>query len=584
MNDSSGAPVATIGGWSARLARLAPGLPALLRYDRANLPNDLVAGLSVACVALPVGVAYAQLAGFGPEVGLYSSILPLVVYALLGTSRQLILGPDSATCALVAASVAPLAAGNRDLYGSLSMTLCLLAGVFCIGASFLRLGALADFLSKPILTGFLNGIALSIALGQIGKLFGFPIESGGIIPRLVEFVGKLGLTHGATLAVGLASFALLLASPRLVPRVPAALVVMAVAAVAVRLLGLEAAGVKTVGPVPAGLPPLGLPTFPAHMLPQLLGEAVGLALITFSSMMLTARSFAIKNNYDIDADREFAALGAANIASAMSHGFAISGADSRTAMNDAARGRTQVAGLTAAAAIALVLLFFTGPLRYVPIAALGAVLVSAAYSLVDVRTLKFLYRVDRLELLLSLLATLGVVAIGAVEAILMAVILALVRFVKLVSRPTVEMLGAVQELGGLHSIQRHPDARTIPGLVLFRFNGPIVFFNAPYFKQQALAAAAAAGPGLRWFVVDLIPVTMIDVTGLTACRDFNATLRARGVTLATAGRQTEWNLWAARRGFEWSEGTRFFPTLRAAIDAYHQETGADASAGPTGEA
>jgi len=584
MNDSSGAPVAATGGWSVRLARLAPGLPALLRYDRANLPNDLVAGLSVACVALPVGVAYAQLAGFGPEVGLYSSILPLVVYALLGTSRQLILGPDSATCALVAASVAPLAAGNRDLYASLSMTLCFLAGVFCIGASFLRLGALADFLSKPILTGFLNGIALSIALGQIGKVFGFPIEAGGIIPRLVEFVGKLGLTHGPTLAVGLASFALLLASPRLVPRVPAALVVMAVAAVAVRLLGLEAAGVKTVGPVPAGLPPLDLPTFPAHMLPQLLGEAVGLALITFSSMMLTARSFAIKNNYDIDADREFAALGAANIASAISHGFAISGADSRTAMNDAAGGRTQVAGLTAAAAIALVLLFFTGPLRYVPIAALGAVLVSAAYSLVDVRTLKFLYRVDRLELLLSLLATLGVVAIGAVEAILMAVILALVRFVKLVSRPTVEMLGAVPELGGLHSIQRHPDARTIPGLVLFRFNGPIVFFNAPYFKQQALAAAAAAGPGLRWFVVDLIPVTMIDVTGLSACHDFNATLRARGVTFATAGRQTEWSLWAARRGFEWSEGTRFFPTLRAAIDAYRRETGADASAGPTGEA
>jgi len=246
---------------TGRLARLAPGLSALLSYDRADLPHDLVAGLSVACVALPVGVAYAQLAGFRPEVGLYSSILPLVAYALLGTSRQLILGPDSATCALVAASVAPLAAGDSDLYVSLSVALCFLAGLFCIGARFLRLGALADFLSKPILAGFLNGIALSIALGQIGKIFGFPIEAGGIIPRLLEFVAKLHLTHGPTLAVGLASFVVLLVSPRVLPRVPAALVVMALAAVAVKLLGLEAADVKTIGPVPAGLPSLHIPTF-----------------------------------------------------------------------------------------------------------------------------------------------------------------------------------------------------------------------------------------------------------------------------------------------------------------------------------
>ena len=315
------------GRWSSILARAAPGLPALLSYRGADLPRDLVAGLSVACVALPVGVAYAALAGFSPEVGLYSSILPLVAYALFGTSRQLIVGPDSATCALVAASVASLAAGSDELYRSLSVTLC-----------FLRLGALADFLSKPILFGFLNGIALSIALGQLGKLFGFPIDAGGIIPRLLEFIGKLGLTHGPTLAVGLASFAVLLVAPRVVPRVPAALIVMALAAVAVKLLDLEGAGVKTVGPIPTGLPALRIPHFPAGMLPSLLGDAVGLSLISFSSMMLTARSFAARNRYEIDADREFAALGVANVASALSQGFAISGADSRTAMNDAPAG------------------------------------------------------------------------------------------------------------------------------------------------------------------------------------------------------------------------------------------------------
>jgi high affinity sulfate transporter 1 len=555
--------------WSSRLARVAPGFPALVSYDRANFPHDIIAGLSVACVALPVGVAYAQLAGFGPEVGLYSSILPLVIYALFGTSRQLIVGPDAATCALVAASVAPLAAGSRDLYTSLSVVLCLLAGLFCITASFLRLGALADFLSKPILVGFLNGIALSIVLGQLGKLFGFSVEAGGIVPRLLEFVSKRDLTHGPTLAVGLTSFAVLLIASRLLPRVPSALVVMALAALAVKLLSLKELGVATVGAVPAGLPPLRIPEFPLGMLPSLVGDATGLALISFSSMMLTGRSFAEKNKYDIDADREFAALGAANVASALSQGFAISGAASRTAMNDAMGGRTQVAGLVAAAAIAAVLLFFTVPLQYVPIAALAAVLVRAAYSLVDMRTLKMFYQVDRRELALSVATTLGVVAVGAVQAILVAVVLALVRFIRLVSQPRVEVLGSVEGLSGLHSIERHSSATIVPGLVLFRFNAPIVFFNAAYFKKQALAAVASAGPGLKWFVMDMIPVTMIDLTGLYAARDVIETLRAQGVVFSTAGRQTEWAHWADRHKIKMT--TRAFPTLRAALKAYRRE-------------
>src|SRR5262252_9429841 len=268
------------------LDRYAPGLAALLRYRLADLPADLKAGLAVTAVALPVGVAYAELAGFGPAVGLYSSILPLLAYAIFGTSRQLIVGPDAATCALVAAAVAPLASGNQNLYQSLSVTLALLAGVLCIGASFLRLGALADFLSKPILVGFLNGIALSILLGQIGKLFGYSIIAGGIVPRLIEFIAKLGATHWTTLAVGLGTFLVLLIVPRLFRAIPAALLAMILAGLAVRLLGLEAQGVKTVGEVPAGLPVLKLPHFPLAVIPSLLGDAAGLALVTFSSMML----------------------------------------------------------------------------------------------------------------------------------------------------------------------------------------------------------------------------------------------------------------------------------------------------------
>jgi high affinity sulfate transporter 1 len=549
--------------------KIAPGLARLLKYQRSDLSHDVFAGLSVAAVALPVGVAYAQLAGFNPAVGLYSSILPLFAYAIFGTSRQLIIGPDAATCALVTAAVAPLASGDQNLYESLSVTLALLAGVLCIGASFLRLGALADFLSKPILVGFLNGIALSIILGQIGKIFGYSITKEGIVPRLIEFIEKLGLTHWPTLALGVGTFLVLLITPRLFRGIPAALLAMIMAAIAVRMLGLEEQGVKTVGEVPAGLPVLKVPHLPLSMVPSLLGDAAGLALVTFSSMMLTSRSFASKNRYDIDADREFAALGTANIASALSQGFAVSGADSRTAMSDATGGRTQVTGLFAAATIAVVLLFFTGPLRYVPTAALGAVLVKAAASLVDLRALGTIYKIDRREFALSIVATLGVVAVGSMEAILVGVVLAILRFVKLVSRPKIEILGEVKGFPGFHAVDRHPEAVTVPGLTLLRFNAPIVFFNAPFFKRGVIAAADAAGPSLKWLVLDMLPITLVDTTGLYTVDEVADTLRERGVALAAAGRQTEWRLWAeSRHRGPTDRKIAIYPTLSEVIRAY----------------
>ena len=548
------------------LTAVMPGLADLMGYRRENLSADIAAGLSVAGVALPVGIAYAQLAGFKPEVGLYASVLPLVAYALFGTSRQLILGPDAATCALVAAAVTPLAAGKAELYGSLSVTLAFAAGIFCILGSLFKLGGIADFLSKPILVGFLNGIALSITLGQIGKLFGIEITKDGIVPRLTEFIAKMGMTHLPTLAIGAIAFLMLAAAPRLLPFMPSTSAAMIVASLTVRILGLGAAGVKTIGPVPAGLPRITIPSFPVDLLPSICAEAAGVALIAFSSMMLTARSFASKNRYEVDADREFAALGAANIAAAISQGFAVSGADSRTAMNDAAGGRTRVTGLITAGAIALVLLFLTGPLQYVPMAALGAVLVKAAFSLLDVQALKTLYRIDRREFAMSLIATLGVATVGSMKSILLVVILALLRFVRLVSRPKVETLGTVPDTPGLHAIDRHPTAVTFPGLVLLRFNAPLVFFNAPFFKRSILRAIESAGSDLKWLVLDMIPITMIDVTGLQTIRDIIDDLSGRGVMFVAAGRETQWKQWAGRRQID--SPWRSFPTLRAAVKAY----------------
>ena len=558
-----------------RLARIAPGLSALLRYRFPDdFRHDAVAGISVAAVALPVSIAYAELAGFNPVVGLYSSILPLVAYAIFGTSRQLMVNPDAAACAMIAAAIAPLAGNNAELYLSLTIALTLMTGLFCIVASYFRLGALADFLSKPILVGFLNGVAISIFLGQIGKLLGFSVESSGIIPRLLEVLGKIPFIHGATLAVGLASFALLLACVRWLPRLPAALAVLVVAGAATAVLELHAQGVTVLGPVPAGLPQLRWPTVPLQDVPSLAAAAAGLALVVFTSGTLTARSFAAKGGYRIDVDREFAAFGAANISSALSQGFAVTGADSRTAVGVAAGGRTQVTGLVAATTIAAVLLFLTEPLQYVPVAALGAVLVFAAFSLFDVATLREIWKYDRLEVGLSLITTLGVVAVGAINGILIAVVLALARFIRQAARPRDEVLGRVEGLPGFHSIERHgAAAKTFPGLVLFRFNGPLTFFNADYFKQRALAAADAGGKDVSWFVIDAIPISDIDVNGLYALRDLNMEFEARGTKLILAGRRTEFLIWLREIGLYQTElDNRLFPTVTQALKAYRRET------------
>lgn len=557
----------------ALLKSIAPGVPALLHYQFArDFRHDLVAGISVAAVALPVAVAYAQLAGFNPVVGLYSSILPLVAYAIFGTSRQLMVNPDAAVCAMIAAAIVPLAAGDAELYLSLSIALTFLTGLLCIAASFFRLGALADFLSKPILVGFLNGVAISIVLGQVGKLLGFSIASHGIVPQLLEILSKLPQTHLPTLAVGAGSFAVLFVSLRYLPRMPAALVALVAAGGVAAMLTLESRGVAILGAVPAGLPPLRWPTVPLEHLPSLVADAAGLALVLFTSGTLTARSFAAKGRYEIDVDRELAAYGAANIASALSQGFAVTGADSRTAMGAAAGGRTQVTGLVAAAAIAIVLVFLTEPLQYVPIAALGAVLMFAAFSLFDAKTLKEIWTVDRLEFGLAMITTLCVVAVGAINGILIAVALALARFVKQTARPRAEVLGEVDGLPGFHSIERHRSAKTFPGVLLFRFNGPLTFFNADYFRQRALAAADAAGPDLRWLVIDAIPISDIDVNGLYAVRDLREALLMRGADLIIAGRRTEFLMWLREVNlYRADHEQRLFPTLRQALKACRGE-------------
>jgi high affinity sulfate transporter 1 len=557
-----------------RLGRLLPGLAALRAYRRADLPHDLGAGLAVAAVAIPGSVANAQLAGFSPEIGLYASMLPMVAYALFGTSRQLLVGPSAAGAAIVAAAIAPLAHGDAALYLDLALVLTLITGLLCLGASLLKLGALADFLSKPIIVGFMNGVAINVVLSQLGNLFGFRIEASDIVPRAWEFVTRLPSTQWPVLGVGVATMVVLALAPRIrfVRALPGALVALAGSALAVQLLGLEPAGVATIGAVPGGLPRPHLPVVPLDKLPTLVAEAAGLALVLFSTTMLAARSFADRNRYEIDADREIAALGVANLASAFTQGFAVNGTNSRTAVGEAAGGRTQLTGVAAAVTIAIVLLAFTWPLQFIPRVTLAAILVMAGASLFNWSAVATIRRISRREFWIAMSATVGVVVVGPMNAILVAVVLALLSFVQLASRPKSDRLGALAGQPGFHPLERHPEAATPPGLVLFRFDGPVIFFNAPYFKREVQKAVQAAGPGLRWFVIDLVPVTMIDATGLFAVQEVFDDLRAQGIIAGAAARETQWADWAARRGYtERLERTRFFATLGQAVAAYHAE-------------
>ena len=554
-------------GPTGPLARWAPGLALLRGYRRDWLRSDIAAGLSVAAVAIPVAIAYAQLAGFPPVVGLYASILPLVAYAAFGTSRQLIVNPDAATCAMVAAIVAPLAAGDATLYTSLAISLAALAGVACIVAGFLRLGFLADFLGKPVLVGFMNGIAISIVLGQIGKVFGFAIESGRILPRLAEFIEKLPLTHGPTLAVGTLTFVVMRAVRRFFPRLPAPLVAVALAVVVVQALALDQTGVAVLGAIPAGLPALGWNPVPAALLVPLATGAAGLALVSFTSGMVTARSFAARNHYEIDVDREFVALGACNVAASLSQGFAVTGADSRTAVADVMGGKTQVTGLVAAATIALVLLFFTGPLRYLPNSALGAVLISAGVGLFDWRALVRFYRIQEGEFLVCMTAMLGVVALGALEGIALSIALAMLVLLIRSSRPADAVLGRVEGLPGFHDLEHHEGATAVAGVVVYRFTASLIFYNAPYFKRRVLSVVAA-NPAASWLVLDAGPIAHLDSTGADTLVSLADDLSARGVRIALGGTLPQVQRMLQRSGtLERLGADAVFSSLRAAVEA-----------------
>ena len=553
-----------------------PGLYLLRNYEAKNLSGDLIAGLSVAAVAIPIGIAYAQLAGAPPVVGIYSSVAAPAVYALFGSSRQLIVNPDAAACAIVAATTAPLALGDPARYADLSIALTLLTGVLCIVAGIARLGVIANFLSRPILVGYLNGIAVSIIVGQLGKLSGIDLGSAGVFRVLANLLKRINEVHWITLFLGVALLIGLVLIKRFAPRVPGPLVAAAIGIGVVYWLGLDKSGVKIIGSIPAGLPSPHIPVVAVSELGTLTVGASTIMLVSFCSMMTTARGFATRNGYQIDANRDLVALGMCDLASGLSRGFVVSGADSRTAVADSAGGKTQMTSVVASLAIVLVLLLLTAPLAYLPVTALAAILISSSIALFDLSSLRRYHQINKLEFRHALVAMFGVMTIGVLPGVLVAVGLAMLRLLMLTSKPHDAILGEARGHDGFVNIIDNPDAQTIPGLIIFRFDASLLFFNADHFASRVRQVVSGAKEKPSWFVLDAESIPLIDTTGADVLESLRAELLREGIVLSIARSKGWFRTMLERSGVAKAIGhDRMFASVRAAVDAYLRQIPVD---------
>ena len=532
----------------SRLYSFMPGLHTLFNYQRQWFADDVRAALSVAAVALPVAIAYAQLTGVNAAVGLYSCVLPMMLYALFGTSKQLIIGPDAATCAVIAAVVTPLAAGDSFKHWQLVITMTAMTGFWCFIASRFKLGVLADFLSKPILMGLLTGVAITIIVGQFSKVFGFTFDERYLLERLGGVPTYLSQTHIPTLLMALFTLGVYFVLKRLKPTWPASMFAIALGAVFVWLFNLEQFEIKTIGTVTGGLPVFNTPVFDVGIIRELVVPALNLAIVSFVSMMLTARSFAAKNGYDIDADKEFRALGIANLASALSQGFAVSGADSRTAVNDDSGGKTQLVSIIAAAIIGVIALFLTAPLEFIPSAALGIVLIIASVHLLDLKAVWQLKFKDKQAFYLASATLFAVLFIGVIPGITLAVLLGLFQFIRTVMRPSDTILG-VDIKGVVRSLDETDKAKAVQGVFIYRFNSPLTYFNASYFKRRLLEQYARQKDDTQCVIIDAVPCfTHLDLSVMAMLADLDVIFKKRGIRLELAGRKRQLLSWFKTAG------------------------------------
>jgi len=564
-----------------------PGVRALAGYRRAWLPKDVLAGVVLTALLVPQGMAYAQLAGLPSITGMYTTITCLLAYAVFGPSRILVLGPDSSLGPMIAATILPLLGARDDPARAVALAsmLALLVAVLMIGAGWAGLGFVADLLSKPTMMGYLNGLALTIIVGQLPKLFGFSTDASGLLGEIAAFAR--GVAHGevvpAAAAIGLSGIVLILVLQRFWAKLPAVLVMVVLAIGATVVLDLGARGVALVGELPKGFPPLTWPRVGWGDVGPLLAGAAAIALVALADTISTASSFAERSGQDVHGNQEMIGIGAANLAAGLFQGFPVSTSGSRTAVAERAGSRTQLTGVTGAVLITVMIVFVPGLFRNLPDAALAAVVITAALSLVDVRGTVRLFHQRKLEFALSIVAFLGVALLGVLPGIAIAVGLSILNVFRRAWRPYQTTLGRPADVAGYHDVRSYPDARHLPGLVIFRFDAPLIFANAKAFRDEVLRLARTE-PTPRWLVIAAEPITDVDTTAADELFDLDRLLDERGQALVFAELKDPVRAKLERYGLARAiEPDHFFPTVESAVDAFRAMTGtgwADAGGDP----
>ena len=555
-----------------------PGLRTLATYQPSWLRRDLVAGVVLSTLLVPQGMAYAELAGLPPITGLYTTILCLVGYAAFGPSRILVLGPDSSLGPMIAATILPIVGSNGSPERAIALAsmLALITGAIMVVAGVAKLGFVADLISKPTMIGYMNGLALTILVGQLPKLFGFSTDANGLIAEAKAFVNGLsaGDAVGAAVAIGLVSLGLILVIGRWLPRVPGVLVAVVAAIAATSVFDLSSHGVSLVGSLPKGFPPLTWP-HPVSDFPLLVAGAIGIALVALTDTISTASAFAERTGQEVNGDGEMIGIGAANLAAGFFQGFPVSTSGSRTAVAEQAGAKTQVTGLVGAAVIVLMLVLVPGLFRNLPNPTLAAVVIAASLSLADVPGTVRLWRQRRVELLLSVAAFLGVALLGVLEGIAVAVGLSILNVFRRAWRPYQTTLGRVPGMPGHHDRELHPEAEGLPGLVIFRFDAPLFFANARTFRDQ-IRRLAAAEPRPRWIVIAAEPITDVDTTAADMLAELDEEVNAAGTSLVFA--ELKDPVRARLERYELIgplDPDHFFPTLDAAVERFRERTGAE---------
>jgi high affinity sulfate transporter 1 len=516
-------------------------------------------------------MAYGELAGVGAVEGLWAILPPLLLYTLLGTSPQLSVGPESSTAVMTAVAVAPLAAAYGTDYAVLASLLACAVGLLCLVGYVARLGFLADLLSKPILIGYMTGVAVIMIAGQLSRLSGVPIEAKSVVGQLMAFFSHLGQIHGPTLVVGGFVLVFLFALQARFPRAPGPLLAVLVATAMVALLKLDQQGVRVVGQIPAGLPHVVLPLASPQVALQILAAAVGIAIVGYSDNVLTGRALATRSHHTIDANQELLALGVANLGTGLMQGFPVSSSASRAAIGDALGSKSQVYSLVAFGVVMGVLLFLRPLLAMFPTAALGALVIFAATKLVAISEFKRLKQFRRGDFLLALATTVGVLTTDLLVGVAIAVSLSVIEIVARIARPHDAVMGKVPHIAGLHDVTDWPGATTIPGLVIYRYDAPLFFANAVDFKRRALAAIDAEATPVEWFVINTEAIDEIDITAADMLIELYDTLRRQGITLGMARVKHDLYAQFQRSGLLGLVGTEhIFFTLPSAIDGFHQ--------------